>query len=290
MTICELQEAKYENARPLFRPMGHHLALGAILEGTTPAKIVVDDLANPKTAFTWTKHRFFLAGSEHNDEFNAAVDRLFTKTIYPQAIDAGHSRFVLYYSPNGWEDRIEVVLRGKSPVKHLRHCYTFKALLPDWRSLIPTGFAMRPVDGNLVANKRLKNLDMLTKEMQSERQSAVDFLDKSFGFCLVHGDEIVGWCLSEYNSENRCEVGIETVEGYRRQGVAALTASALVEHALSGGITEIGWHCWANNEGSIATARKVGFEKAKEYPVYFAWFRETHDLEGTRNSSSEKTD
>lgn len=60
--------------------------------------------------------------------------------------------------------------------------------------------------------------------------------------------------------------------------MATLTASALVEHALSSGITQIGWHCWANNDGSIATARKVGFEKAKEHPVYFAWFREIRDL------------
>lgn len=119
MTICELRKAQCGKVRPLFQPMGHHPALSAILEGTTPAKTVVDDLANPKSAFTWTKHRFFLAGSELNSEFNAAVGNPFAKTIYPQAIAAGHGGLVLYCSPNdGWEDGIEVVLRDKAPVKY----------------------------------------------------------------------------------------------------------------------------------------------------------------------------
>jgi tetratricopeptide (TPR) repeat protein len=43
-------------------------------------------------------------------------------------------------------------------------------------------------------------------------------------------------------------------------------------------VTTVGWHCYASNEGSIATARSVGFEKVLEYPVYFAWFNEVANL------------
>jgi hypothetical protein len=35
------------------------------------------------------------------------------------------------------------------------------------------------------------------------------------------------------------------------------------------GATEIGWHCWATNTPSIATALKLGFEKGLDYSVYF---------------------
>jgi tetratricopeptide (TPR) repeat protein len=45
-------------------------------------------------------------------------------------------------------------------------------------------------------------------------------------------------------------------------------ASALVEQAVSRGISQIGWHCYARNSPSVATARKVGFEKAQDYAVY----------------------
>jgi RimJ/RimL family protein N-acetyltransferase len=63
-------------------------------------------------------------------------------------------------------------------------------------------------------------------------------------------------------------VGIATVEAYQRQGIASALASALVDHAFANGYTEVGWHCWADNAGSAATARKAGLEKMAEYPVY----------------------
>ena len=272
--MYELDEIEYEKVRPLFKAMDYHLAVNAIIEGTARARIYVDDLDHPEAAITWTKHRFYLVGSEHNDEFNEAVHRLFTETIYPQAIEAGEDAFVLYYSPDSWEDKIHVILKDKSPIKDRRQFYTFKKLKHNWSALLPAGFTMQRVDRKLLANRRLKHLDALVEEMQSERASVDDFLSKSFGFCLIHGDEIVSWCLSEYNSGRQCEVGIETVEGYRRRGFATLTASALIEYAIANGITTIGWHCWADNEASIATARKVGFEKTLDYPVYFARFDE----------------
>jgi len=44
-------------------------------------------------------------------------------------------------------------------------------------------------------------------------------------------------------------------------------ASRLVEHALLHGITQIGWHCYARNQASVATALKVGFVKQADYPA-----------------------
>jgi tetratricopeptide (TPR) repeat protein len=55
-------------------------------------------------------------------------------------------------------------------------------------------------------------------------------------------------------------------------------ASILVEHALSQGISHVGWHCYASNVASAATARKAGFVKAVEYPVRFAYLDKTINL------------
>lgn len=79
--------------------------------------------------------------------------------------------------------------------------------------------------------------------------------------------------MSEHNSDNRCELGIATVEGYRRLGLATLTAKATIRHALDLGINEIGWHCSAENEASIETAKKIGFSKKHGYKVYWISFR-----------------
>lgn len=276
--MYELKTGEYDALRPLFQALDYHLAVNGILEGSVPARLFVDYPSRPQASFTWAKQRLFLVGSPDNDEFNKAIRRLITETIYPQAREAGEVMFVLYYDPDRWEDKIPEILKDKHPIKTQRQYYTFKKLNYDWRTLLPEGFTVHLVDEALLEDKHLKNLDDLTEEMCSERPSVQDFLDRSFGVCVLHGDEIVGWCLSEYNWANRCEVGIETVRPYQKRGLGTLMASAMIEYALSKGINQIGWHCYANNQASVATALKIGFEKARDYPVYFAWFNEIDNL------------
>ena len=269
----ELEPTDYDKARPVFQLMDHHLAINAILKGIIPAPVYVDNTDHPRSACTWVKHRFYVAGSEKNDTFTKGIKKLFEDTFFPQI--KGGGVLVLYYTGN-WEDKIGKILKDNHPVKAQRHFYSIKELKNDWRALLPEGVTLHLVDK--VLKRNLKNIDILTEEMCSERQSVKDFLDKSFGVCLIQGDEIVGWCLSEYNSGKRCEIGIETVSSYRKRGFATITASALIEYALSKGVTHIGWHCYRDNESSIATALKVGFKKVIAYPVYIVWGSEVESL------------
>ncbi len=144
--------------------------------------------------------------------------------------------------------------------------------------MLPEGFELRPVDAALLEHARLKNLDALREEMCSERPSVQEFLDHSFGVCLVHGYELAGWCLSEYNTPDACEIGIETREPFRRRGLAALMTAALVEEAQARGVARIGWHCWTSNIPSARTALKAGFELAVDYPACMVWFDEAVNL------------
>jgi RimJ/RimL family protein N-acetyltransferase len=104
--------------------------------------------------------------------------------------------------------------------------------------------------------------------MVSERPSVEDFLQRSFGVCLLYDETIVGFCLSEYNCAGRCEVGVWTAESHRQRGLGKLMSLALVEQALQRGLSEVGWHCWADNLPSAALALSAGFVLQREYPVY----------------------
>jgi RimJ/RimL family protein N-acetyltransferase len=66
-----------------------------------------------------------------------------------------------------------------------------------------------------------------------------------------------------------CEIGIHTAKE-RRRGLATLTAAATVEYALSNGFSTIGWQCSEDNLGSIGTAEKVGFERERDYAMWYA--------------------
>ena len=276
--MYELEVTEYDKVKPLFKPMDFHLAVTAIIEGNVSAQVYVDDPDHPQAALTWVKHRFYLAGSEKNSEFNKNIEQFFADIIYPQALENEENMFVLYYYPSRWEDKINIILKDKYPIKVQRQFYAFKKLQYDWRTQLPHGFTVQLVDEALLCRKHLKNLDNLKAEMCSERQSVTDFLRKSFGICVIHDDEIVGWCLSEYNTGDQCEIGIETTEPYRKRGFATLTASALIEYCLSKGITHVGWHCTTRNKPSAATALKVGFEKVRDYSVFCAWFDEVRNL------------
>ena len=50
------------------------------------------------------------------------------------------------------------------------------------------------------------------------------------------------------------------------------TTLALIEHALSHGYREVGWHCWKSNLPSAALALKAGFVHRHDYSVFLCAF------------------
>jgi RimJ/RimL family protein N-acetyltransferase len=130
------------------------------------------------------------------------------------------------------------------------------------------------INESLFAGQDLQGIDTMVEWVLGSWRSAEDFARRELGFCVIHGDELVSWCASEYTCEpipgagKMCHLNIYTCESYRRQGLATLVAAATVEHCLANGIEQIGWHCWEANAASAATARKVGFELVRDLPVY----------------------
>ncbi len=245
------------------------MAIGSALAGKSSAQVYADSPDHPQAAVSWMRYRIFLSGSIENREVLTNLRRLFQEEIVPRQLEAGREVLILYYAPESWEEGIDDLFPNASPTRYRRQYYRFKESRHDWRSMLPDGFSLHPVDLNLLSQSGLKNLDELKEEMCSERESVAEFLDKSFGICLVHDGEQIGWCLSEYNLEGGCEIGIAVGEAYRRRGLATLMTAAFVDEAHRRGIEQIGWDCWKENRPSAATAIKAGFECVKEYPVLF---------------------
>lgn len=270
--IYELEPDDFERTRPVFAPLDYHLAINSILRGITPARIFVDDPVIPKTVFTWFKRKTWLAGCSGNEAFNTELRTMLNETYYRTLKSHGAQGFRLHYGVSIRETDVDAVFQGLTRVEENRHYYHLDASKQAWKVAVPKGYEVKLIEEELLSNIGLENLDDVVDEMQSERLTVKDFLSKSFGYVLLHGKKIVGWCMSEYNSDNRCELGIAMVEGYRRRGLATLTAKTTIRHALALGINEIGWHCSAENEASIATAKKLGFSKQREYRVYWISF------------------
>lgn len=172
------------------------------------------------------------------------------------------------------KEELGLFLRAKKPFTPTVNTTPAKKLKHKWQDHLPEGFQLKTVDADLLATPELVHLDALKEEMTSERPSVEDFLAQSFGVCAIYNNELAGWCLSEYNADGRCEIGIETTSDYRQRGIGTALTLALLEHAFSHGITEVGWHCFKRNEVSAKTALKAGFEKIHDYKSFIVLLKE----------------
>ncbi len=214
-------------------------------------------------------HRHYLAGED--PAFEAAYCAEFL-------VGLGSSMFVLCGEEALLQRLAQGPLAERYPLLDWRGYYALDtADAPPPQPLL-AGYALVPVDAALLARQELAGLDDLREEMVSERVSVADFLARSFGLALLHGDELVGWCLSEYNTATRCEVGIGVAEGHRRQGLATCMARTFGQLARQRGIEHIGWHCWRSNQASANTALAAGYQSVCAYPVLFGYGDNTLNL------------
>ena len=286
--LTELSSEDLGPVRLLFAEWRSRLVTVAVLEGRCPGQVFVDDVHHPRTALLWdhAEGELYLAGEAHNEAFNRAANELIRGPIRSKAqAELTHlSEFTLYAHQDAWEGSLGVVLRETNPMMHHRQYFRLKEPAVDWRSSVPAGWAMTPIDAALLSRDDLAGMDVMREWVLGDWRTAADFERNERGFCLIHEDELVSWCASEHTcrpdpgGERACEVGIYTREGYRRQGFATLVATATVERCLVEGIARIGWHCWASNLASQATARTVGFEQADEQPVWNACFNAFDNL------------
>ena len=226
-------------------------------------RIYVDDPGCPTAAILIpsNQYRVYLGG-EPSVHLLADVIHLLFKPSLAQSY-----WFMVHYPSNAWEPTIDHVLQGLGSSTSLRHFYRLTEPSLPVTSPLKEAIVLAQISQTLVDDARLVNRDLLIDEIHSESPSLEHFFRQYFGFCAHDGLKLVGWCLAEYHCQGRYELGIETLEAYQRQGIATHVASAVITRAFAEGATEIGWHCWASNTPSIATALKLGFQKELDYPV-----------------------
>jgi GNAT superfamily N-acetyltransferase len=258
--FSQLPPGETRRAKALFKDMLHNLAVASILSGGTVSTVMVDDVDRPRAAVTWSGSRIYVAGDTGGDLFSSLA-----KTIAWKAEVTGSGVYVVYLAPeaNG-DDFMEP--EGFQAVHRTRNYYEVDAAKRGWVAEPPPGYTLHMVDRSLLS-MGLKNTDRVIDDMRSERPTVEEFLEKSFGFCAVAGGEIACWCMSEYNTGARFEIGIETAGEHRRRGLAMQTAKATIGYGVARGYRIVGWHCWTDNVGSNELARALGFSHVCKYPA-----------------------
>lgn len=269
MALALLPPTDYAKLQQICAPLDSHLAVAAILAGETPARVYAADGDCPTVALLlpWNGHRVFLAGATQDERLVADIRELLLASRATPSSTINPTEFLIYYAPSAWEANFQSLCQGMETISAMRQYYMLTQAPPDWERLLPADWRLRRIDAALLAEQELQHLPKLIEEVHSESPSRADFLAHKFGYCLQENQTLIGWCLSEYNHADRCEVGIATMPEYRRRGGAFILASALIAHALADGITSVGWHCWSRNTASSMLARKLGGTLAADYPT-----------------------
>jgi RimJ/RimL family protein N-acetyltransferase len=255
----ELERDRYAAASFLFAALStYNLAAAAVLGGTAPGQVWVDDPAEPRVALIRSPEGYYLAG----DAGRALAYSALKETLPHHAY--------LIVDPPAWAGVLDRIWVNRAARRHPRlHLVLRSFCLDGWRDGVPAGYCVVPVDADLLARTELKNHDQVAGWVDGW-PSTEDFLCKGFGYCALCNREpaIAAWCIADAVLGARCEMGVTTDPAHRRRGLAAAVASAAVEHCLERGFAEIGWHCLASNVGSQAVASKVGFEIERAYDGY----------------------
>jgi len=107
--------------------------------------------------------------------------------------------------------------------------------------------------------------DIRNKYCFENFNSIDDFLERGIGYCVLWCNKIVSAATSFAQSRRAIDIEIETVAGYRKQGLATVVGAQLVAHCLERGIEP----CWlAANAASERLAFRLGYIRGDCYETY----------------------
>jgi len=267
--IHRLTSAELDFARrklPTTKLAIHGIAM-SVLNETRPGFVVSNapsgstawGIIAPEGGFAWV----YLAGSADDKEFLYQVrEWMFEERGLGRRV----SLAFLIWSEDQWAKAASALIAPREPVAECRLDFVCtgieKPTTRDQRP--PVGYRISSLCPELVAS----GIQLPKKIRQWGRDnfgSPEALLACGIGSVAVFGDRIVAWCLPDSVVEDRVDVGVETAEPHRRQGLAWLTTVHTLEQAFDLGNHQVGWHCDASNIGSVRTARKAGFRPSGDH-------------------------
>lgn len=265
--MFELAAGEFARALPLFQDLPH-IAPRSTLLCNTPGRVFVDRRTDPQIALVWTRWGFaYLAGGPVDASFTIAL----REQVLPELIAHPNGReqgLLLYPSSPAWESSLAPLLAQGRPNKLYRRAFTFNpARFSDhygWLERLPSGFHIYRIDQPLLQ----RTGKHLHAEIESAWASTQDFLNTGFGFCLLHGDQVVSLCTSPFIAGPDVELCIRTDPHYRSKGFTTVTALAFIEHCLLNDL-QPHWECPADHVASCTLAIRLGFAHPLDHAVYY---------------------
>jgi hypothetical protein len=225
----------------------------AVIEGSMPGFVLVDDAAAPTCAFVCNLTGFWLAlGAPDPDFTRAAVPGLVARC--PAKTATG-----LWAPTRAWESALSPYLLKKN----WRTEFHFDvASLPPSPAPAPPGLSLVPIDAAVAAGFGA-GLDPWVIEIWGGPE---EFAKRSFGFALVDDGRPVSFCaacaIQQRGNPREVEVEIGTDPAYRERRLGNIVGRAFVAECRRRHFLPA-WTCGADNVPSERLAARLGFTPAR---------------------------
>jgi len=258
--MYELAKSEFDKVRPIFQSIEDSRPIVfSVIEGNTPGRIFVERPDNPSIALLrFSGGELYLGGRADNESLNREIVDLVLNHL------ATPPHLLIFSFSDDWKRVLDELLKDHGVSRVIRNTFEldagrFRAAHSGWRSRVPEGFHLQPMDSQL-ALRSDPGLDILWGGVDN-------FVARAFGFCVLRDDEIISRCSPVALGDRRFETGVNTAEKYRRQGFATLAGCAFIERCIEEGFLPE-WGCYYNT-ASKGLALKLGFVSKPDVQVHY---------------------
>lgn len=250
----------------------------AVVVGNNPGEVWVDNPLNLASALVWSDglEGFNFMGNARNALFNQSIAMWLNNEMIPFLKSRDKKDFEFSVDSEEWYPTLYEVMANREIHKSFQ--YVFKSN-ESTNDLLSTEMLepYKAVEINEALFHELKNGDIsnvafLINYIQQYWGTIDNYLEKGYGYlALTDKKEIVSIAVSSSEFHSTHTVGVETLEGYKRQGLSSSLVKLLLMKFQQKNIAAW-WDCMESNLASQKTAEKAGLVKVYRYQINWFYF------------------
>lgn len=250
----------YERITPLLarREIESHMALVyAVIEGTLPGKVFVDDPRAPRSLLVANLTGFWFAFGEPTETFFDFIPELLNVHLNDEPT-------ALFATSRAWETALDRRFAHKFARTGFHFAPQPGAPPPNLAARLPSALRLVPLDPTLAARLGADGMDPWIVRIWG---GPAAFGERVFGWAVVDGERLLSFCTACGLGGGEAEIEIGTARTFEGRGLATVVGAAFITEALERGLTPA-WTCDTRNIGSLAVARKLGFVASETVAGY----------------------
>jgi hypothetical protein len=210
-----------------------HITYAGVLAGYNPGEVWGDHLENPSSALVWSDglECFQFMGRPIKDAIHS-LGPFIEETLIPFLKRKGISFFEFAADLDEWYPKIYQALSNKKLDESWQ--YTYKSTdkkAVRYKVSIPQSFVTVSINEEFISSlssSHLSNIDFLINYITRYWGTIENFLNNGYGYAALSQTKIASVAMSTARYNSTHELGVETIEEYRKRGLSSSLVKMLL--------------------------------------------------------------